>query len=238
MTDELMGRNEYARHRRCSPNAVAKAEHDGRIAEAVVRGERGKFVGIKWDLADQLWSANTDPAEAAKSGKTIEIFGAGQAFSQLNPRSAVGSQRPPALCREIAETGLQPAHAPGDQPSVDAAAPADQGPPAADRDPHGYYKARAERERYQAKQAELDYLQAIGELVSRRDLREMSARRYKGIREKFLNLPDRLTPVLAAERDPARVHAELTSEIKRVLNELSDDARAEAARGAAERVAT
>jgi molecular chaperone GrpE (heat shock protein) len=222
MTDELMGRNEYARHRRCSPNAVAKAEHDGRIAEAVVRGERGKFVGIKWDLADQLWSANTDPAEAAKSGKTIEISGAGQALSKLDRAQA----DQPSADQALADQAL------ADQ------APVDQAPTAADRDPHGYYKARAERERYQAKQAELDYLQAIGELVSRRDLREMSARRYKGIREKFLNLPDRLTPVLAAERDPARVHAELTSEIKRVLNELSDDARAEAARGAAERVAT
>jgi hypothetical protein len=57
------------------------------------------------------------------------------------------------------------------------------------------------------------------------------------MRDALLNVPDRIAAVLAAERDPARVHAELTKEIKRVLHELSDDARAEIARGTSERVA-
>ena len=66
---ELMGRNEYARHRRCAPNAVSKAIKDGRIAPAVVLDASGKFHGIKWRLADELWALNTDPEAAAKSGK-------------------------------------------------------------------------------------------------------------------------------------------------------------------------
>jgi len=60
---ELMGRNEYARHRGCSPNAVTKAEDTGRIAKAVVRDEDGTFIGIKWRLADELWALNTDPEQ-------------------------------------------------------------------------------------------------------------------------------------------------------------------------------
>ena len=66
---ELMGRNEYARHRGCAPNAVKKAEDDGRIAAAVKRGADGAFIGIDARLADELWARNTDPMEAAKNGK-------------------------------------------------------------------------------------------------------------------------------------------------------------------------
>ena len=64
---ELMGRNEYARHRKCSPNAVTKAVRDGRIARAV-KWEDGQIKAIKWRLADELWTANTDPARAPVPG--------------------------------------------------------------------------------------------------------------------------------------------------------------------------
>ena len=56
----LMGRNEYARHRGCSPNAVTKAEESGRILAAVERTEAGEFIGIRWRQADELWEKNTD----------------------------------------------------------------------------------------------------------------------------------------------------------------------------------
>jgi hypothetical protein len=101
----------------------------------------------------------------------------------------------------------------------------------------GYLEHRAKREEYQAKQAELDYLEAIGELVPTSELRAAAASRYRAIRDKLLNIPDRLSAILAAEKDPAIVHAALAKEIKQVLHELSDDARAEAARGVAERMA-
>lgn len=55
-----MGRNEYARHRGCDPKAVDKAEAAGRLPGAVVRDAEGKFVGVKWRLADELWARNTD----------------------------------------------------------------------------------------------------------------------------------------------------------------------------------
>lgn len=61
--DELMGRNQYAKHRGCSPNAVTKAVRDGRIARAV-KWEDGQIKSIKWRLADELWIANTDPSRA------------------------------------------------------------------------------------------------------------------------------------------------------------------------------
>jgi hypothetical protein len=44
------------------------------------------------------------------------------------------------------------------------------------------------------------------------------------MRDKLLNIPDRVATLVAAERDPARVHQVMTAELKRVLHELSDDA--------------
>jgi hypothetical protein len=57
---ELMGRNEYARHRGCAPNAVTKAVASGRIAKAVLWSQHGTIAAIRWRLADELWAANTD----------------------------------------------------------------------------------------------------------------------------------------------------------------------------------
>ena len=66
---EQMGRNEYARHRGCSANAVTKAVRDGRIARAVI-WDGGQIKSIKWRLADELWLANTDVGRAPLSSRT------------------------------------------------------------------------------------------------------------------------------------------------------------------------
>lgn len=203
---DLMGRNEYARHRRCAPNAVKKAEDDGRIAAAVKREPDGSFVGIDWRKADELWAINTDPAAAEKSGASTAPPAAAPLQLPL-----VDSQGPPA------ETDTAATDVKGDRSD--------------------YYEHRAKREEFQAKNAELDYLKAIGRLVSVDELRLVASERYRAIRDKLLNIPDRVAAILAAQSDPAVVHTELTKEIKRVLHELSDDARAESARGTAERVA-
>jgi len=88
--------------------------------------------------------------------------------------------------------------------------------------------SRARREHFLSKQAQLDYLRQIGELVSVAEVREVALRRYRALRDKFLNIPERVASVIAAEADPGRCHKLLTDEIKRVLSELADGARAEA----------
>lgn len=192
---EVMGRNEYARHRGDAPNAVRKAEQSGRIAKAVIRDADGTFVGIDWRQADELWAHNTDGDQAARAKSAAPSSAAGAA-------TAAGADATPA-----------------------------------DRDPHGLQQARATTAQYQARQAELDYLRSIGALVSTEDLKTVGARRYRALRDRLRAIPDRVSATLAAEREQAQVHATLAKEIDRVLYELSDEARAEAARGAAERVA-
>jgi len=140
---------------------------------------------------------------------------------------------------------LLPAEATSAQPPA-VEEPA-SGPPGSATDngkDFGYLEHRAKREQFQAKQAELDYLEAIGELVPKAELLKAASSRYRAIRDKLLGIPDRNASMIVGEARAgdqatatARVHALLVKEIKQVLHELSDDARAEAARGAAERVA-
>lgn len=223
--NDLMGRNEYARHRGCAPNAVAKAEDDGRIATAVVRDEQGVFVGIKWRLADELWAQNTDPVEAARTRAAAPIATTKQGIFPSSDDTDPGS------------AGLAPGLDAGPTaPASGSDAPAPPLAPA-NADQADYLAARAKREGFQAKTAELEYLKAIGELVPAGEAREVAFRRYRTLRDKMLNIPERVASVIAAERDPARVHKVLTDEIKRVLHELSETADAEVAGGAQERVA-
>ena len=210
--DELMGRDEYARHRGCAPNAVKKAEDDGRIAAAVVR-ENGTFVGIKWRIADELWAANTDPVEAARTSRASQ---AGELV--LVPQG-------------------------GDDPAQGGA---EAGPaPIGNADQAEYLRARAQREGFQAKQAELEYLQAIGYLIPAKEQREVAQRRYRTLRDTVMNISERNASIVAAaaraastnDEAAAHVHKLLNDEFKRVLHELSNAARAEVAGGVAEPVA-
>lgn len=88
-----------------------------------------------------------------------------------------------------------------------------------------YLDSRARREDFEARSAELDYLERAGLLVSTTEVRETMFKRYRTLRDKLLNIPDRIASVIAVERDPVLVHQALTAELKRVLQDLVDDAR-------------
>lgn len=202
---DLMGRNEYARHRKCAPNAVKKAEDDGRIRAAVKRDESGKFLGIDWRAADKLWALNTDPVQAGRSGQVLGAPGAAQT-SELQLGDVPPRTEPPAAADP--EEGQQ----------------------------ESYYVARAKREEYAAKEAELKYLKSIELLVSAEEVRTISARRYRALRDSLLAVVEQEAPVL--EGLPAvQIRERLTRAFHKVLHELADHARAEAARRDPERLA-
>jgi hypothetical protein len=236
---ELMGRNEYARHRGCAPNAVSKAIDSGRIKAAVVYDSEGKFEGINWEAADALWAQNTDPGEAAKNGKFYVVPPAAQA-----PASTAATQAP---CRTPASSpglvasppdstnGVSPSSAaasldesePATQPAA-AAAPGGDGdldlgdlPASSQSDNDSYLKARAQKEWFAAKNAQLDYLKNIGRLVDASAVRRELADVLSQVKTSALRIPDRKAQILAAETDPARVNRILTDEIRSVFDECS-----------------
>lgn len=213
---ELMGRNEYARHRGDTPNAVAKAEASGRIKAAVLRDASGAFIGIDWRKADELWAHNTDADQAARNGK-------------------VGAAAIQGAAPLLAASGLS-GELPLDRATTSAGATTTT-PSANAKDPHGLLAARAESAKYQARQDELKFLETIGAVVSTEEMKTVGARRYRALRDRLRAIPDRVSASLAAEHDQAQVHATLQAEIDRALYELSDLARTEAAGGAPERLA-
>jgi hypothetical protein len=211
VTEEWISLREFARRRDVSLAAVQKAIGDGRV-RSVRRGDAGRLEAVAYHAGMREWNESTDPAQASRTGAGIVVpaatEGAAAGSSDLAPQSDEK--------REVDQAG--------------AAASS-----ALDKD-FGYYESRARSEHFKAKQAELEFLRSIGLLVSVDEERQVKSRRYRAIRDQLLGIPDRICTIIAAERDPARVHVLLTQEIKRVLNELSDDAAAEAAGGAAERV--
>lgn len=238
MSDDVMGRNAYARHRGVFPNAVTAAAKD-RIRDACIF-EDGRIIGIRWREADALWAKNTDPGAAEKTRGTAFPAYHARATGAGEPMSDAAAGEPKGNGANSVER-VGPANVgAGGQMDISgggqsgSAAPAET--PKGDQD--SYLAHRARTEEFRAKHAELDYLEALGRLVPVDQFKQAQHRRYRALRDKLLNIPDRVSTVLAAERDAMQIHHRLTEEIKRVLSELSSDARAdaEAAGGASERV--
>jgi hypothetical protein len=211
---------------------IIQAIEEGRITAVKRDPATGKVLGVVWRIAVGEYQGNTDPTQAERSGAAPLYTSPAKAPADVS-ESATSSQ---------GHQESRPA-APGPSgggelfPGSDASAAAGAAFKQGKEDPHGYLEHRARTEQYRSKQAELEYLKDLGLLVPAVDAREANFRRYRMLRDKLLNIPDRVATILAAERDPARVHQQLTVEIKRVLSELSNDATADAAGGPAERVA-
>lgn len=83
---------------------------------------------------------------------------------------------------------------------------------------------RLRREQAEADLAELKLGELRQQLVRVDDVRTAHARRLVGLREALLQLPSRLSALLAAEADPARVHELLATEIHQTLEQAAQAA--------------
>lgn len=266
MVEEWVSLREFARRRGVSLQAVQKAIASGRVA-AVRRadpgtaGQLGRILAIEVSAATQQWNRNTDPTEAAKSGKVIPAPAAAQpecglltavvatpidrADRQNSQQAAVVLQSQPSLIDQApvvadapeppgASVGGSGNQAPGTRPAdatpnpapepVTAAADRLNGQPPLPEAPADspqnseYYAHRSKREEFNAKSAEMDYLAKIGVLVPAATVRKIVFDAARALRDSMLSIPDRTSPLLAAERDPVRVHAIETAELTRTLN--------------------
>ena len=151
MVEEWVSLREFARRRGVSLQAVQKAIASGRVtavrrADAGPEGQPGRILGIEVNAATQQWNRNTDPTEAAKSGKVIPAPAAVQAPPVTDEQHACGltgfdSQRPTqgsdghgALQAAQPAVVLQSQPSLLDQPAVVAAAPEPPGAPAGGSD--------------------------------------------------------------------------------------------------------
>jgi len=190
MENELMGRNEYARHRGCSQNAVKKAEEDGRIAEAVVR-ENGVFVGIKYQLADRLWSLKTDPIEAERNGKLQAPLSSGE--RPIEPLPAAATATAAAMASASASGG----------------------------DQENFLAARTKEADLRGRLLELDVRERTEELLPRAVVQREFSEIFSELKSSVFRIPDRKAQALAVEGDPTRLHRILTEELRMVFDEFS-----------------
>lgn len=84
-----------------------------------------------------------------------------------------------------------------------------------------YARSKAMRESFAARLAGLEYQERLGKLVSADKVRIDAFNTARMVREAILNIPDRVADVLAAEKDPRKVHLRLTQELIQALEELS-----------------
>lgn len=85
-----------------------------------------------------------------------------------------------------------------------------------------YTKARAVREHFQARMAKLEYEARTAKLVSGEEVQVAAFNKFRQFRDGMLNIPDRLAAMLAAETVASTVHALLTDEIRKALNDFAD----------------
>jgi hypothetical protein len=84
----------------------------------------------------------------------------------------------------------------------------------------GYIKARAVREGYSARLAKLDFELRSGSLIEADVVRVTAFNLARRCRDMLLNIPDRISPIIAGCSDSREVHRLLTAEIQLVCAEL------------------
>ncbi len=84
-----------------------------------------------------------------------------------------------------------------------------------------FEQAKTEREIWRAKTAKLNYEKLSGLLVYAADVTDANFEKARMIRDQLLNIPARVSPIIAAERDAKKVHEILDKEIRQVLEILS-----------------
>lgn len=110
---------------------------------------------------------------------------------------------------------------PNDTPRHDGNADAPIGPPIVNSGP-SFAQSRAIKEAYNARLAKLAYEEKSGALVKTDSVKVAWFNTLRVVRDRALNLPDRLAPLLATESDPKIVRDLLEEELRIILNDAAD----------------
>lgn len=91
----------------------------------------------------------------------------------------------------------------------------------------GYNQSRATKEKYSALKARLEYKQLDETLVGVREVEKAQFNLWRSIREKILNIPNRISHELAIETDSKKIHNKLTEELVDSLTEITNPSKSE-----------
>lgn len=86
-----------------------------------------------------------------------------------------------------------------------------------------YNESRAKREAFVAALAQLEYEEKAGILIDAEKVKVTWFNTLRIVRDRILQMPDRLTSILMAETDPLKFKATLDAELRRVLEDASGE---------------
>lgn len=112
--------------------------------------------------------------------------------------------------------GCQPAHAEKNRKSDPGISQK------SDKTGKKYHEARATKENLQAQLAEMELDAKKGQLIKREVVSTTFFNIAKEVSKSMLNIPDRVSPIIAAETDILTINNILTAEIKNALSALSE----------------
>jgi hypothetical protein len=148
---------------------------------------------IDSDAADRDWENNTDASRVAVNALT---------------------QRAPQMQFEI------PAAAPVSRNgggAGSAAVPEPDEVAGTDRVANEYREHRSTRERYQALKQQLEYEQAVGQLINVDEAKRVVYTSFRAVRDAVMNVPARTKDLLAVETDPLACELLLERELAAAL---------------------
>ncbi len=85
-----------------------------------------------------------------------------------------------------------------------------------------YAQSRAVKEAYLARLAKLSYEEKSGSLIKIDAVKVSWFNILRVLRDRVLNLPDRLAPIVAAETDPKKIRDLLEEDLRLILNDAAD----------------
>jgi hypothetical protein len=110
------------------------------------------------------------------------------------------------------------------QKEASAARPIDASPSSASGVGNGpsYAQSRAIKEAYLARLAKLEYEEKSGAVVRTDNVKVAWFNILRVLRDRVLNLPDRMAPMLASESDPKRIRELLDAELRQILTDAAE----------------
>lgn len=177
------------------------------------QAEYAKHRGVSEAAVSKAIKANRITLQA--DGKVDPVAADAQWAQNSRVRASAG--KPPGSAASAAAGSAAPAEQLALVPADPGAAQAVESKPGES----GYWASRTRREQAEAEMAEMKLAEQQGELIRVAAVRTALAGVLSSTRDSLMQMPARLSPVLAAETDPARVHDALQEEINKCLGQLS-----------------
>lgn len=196
---ELLSMNAYGKHQGVSHTAVRKAVDSGRLSKSVVRD--GEKILINKALADVEWLKNTDRAKqgARKPAKGSASY-------------TTTTSKAESLAAKVVDAGTSA--------SVKAQA-SELLNSMVNEGVLDINEARALKETFLARMAQLEYNRKLGLLVENAIVRKTAFAIANTVKGRLLALPSRIAPQVLGQTETAVISGLIQAEVIQCLNELA-----------------